>query len=72
MKYFFDLPVYRLNEEDYYCQRDSHIDRVMYPPDDTYSEAARAKDEAEPHSSAVPRRSRPPPSRTVSGEGTGR
>jgi hypothetical protein len=48
MKYFFDLPVYRLKEGDYYRQRDVHIDRAMYPPDDTFSEAARAKDEAEP------------------------
>ena len=48
MKYFFDLPVYRLKEDDYYRQRDAHIDRAMYPPDDTYSEAMRERDQAEP------------------------
>jgi hypothetical protein len=55
MKYFFELPVYRLKEEDYYHQRDAHIDRAMYPPDDTYSEAMRAKDQAEPQKSVAVR-----------------
>jgi hypothetical protein len=54
MKYLFDLPVYRLKEQ-YYRLRDSYIDRAMYPPDDTYSELMRAKDEAKPHKAVAVR-----------------
>ena len=28
--YFYDLPVYRLERESYYAQRDSHVDAVVY------------------------------------------
>ena len=27
--YLFDLPIYRLSEDDYYAQRDAHVDRIM-------------------------------------------
>jgi hypothetical protein len=50
MKYFFDLPVYRLQEDDYYRQRDADIDKALYPPGASYSEEMRAREKANPQS----------------------
>jgi hypothetical protein len=48
VRYFFDVPVYRLLEDRYYREREAHIDRVMYPPALPHSAAQRAKDMADP------------------------
>jgi hypothetical protein len=31
VKYFFDLAVYRLPEDQYYAERTAHVDRVVFP-----------------------------------------
>jgi hypothetical protein len=41
IKYFFDIPVYRLPEKRYYAERDADTDRKMYPRDDPLSEMKR-------------------------------
>ena len=51
VRYFFDIPVYRLAEDRYYSEREAYIDRVMYPPGSPLGAAARAKDRADPHRS---------------------
>ena len=49
-KYFFDLPVYRLDRETYYQQRAKHIDNVLFPPDSPYSESLRQREKDNPDS----------------------
>lgn len=49
VRYFFDVPVYRLAEERYYREREAHIDRVLYPPESPHSAAMREKDKADPN-----------------------
>lgn len=35
--YFFDLPVYRVDEERYYKERSEYVDRVIFPLESEYS-----------------------------------
>lgn len=37
VKYFFDVPVYRLAEEKYYSDQNEFIDSTLFPKDDSYS-----------------------------------
>ena len=50
IRYFFDLPVYRLPEAEYYEQRSRYIDRVLFPPNAPNLKARR--DYAAQHPSA--------------------
>jgi hypothetical protein len=45
---FADIPVYRLAQERYYAERESHIERLMYPPNDPWSEQARELHKRDP------------------------
>lgn len=48
LKYFFDLPVYRIPREDYYSAREKWIDAALYPPGSPFSEEMRARDARDP------------------------
>jgi hypothetical protein len=47
-RYFFDLPVYRIDRETYYRQRERHIDAILFPPDSDYSEELRKREKEDP------------------------
>ena len=49
VRYFFDVPIYRLAEDRYNREREAHIDQMMYPPDSPYSAAMRERDVADPN-----------------------
>lgn len=53
VKYFFDIPVYRLSSDRYYQERDEYIDKVLFPKDSPYSEELRARDKADPNQNIV-------------------
>lgn len=42
--YFFDVPVYRIEEDKYYSERDRWIDQILFPPNDPYSSKRREKE----------------------------
>lgn len=44
VRYFFDVPVYRLPEERYYCERDKYIESVIFPEGSPYNDAKRANE----------------------------
>ena len=48
VKYFFDLPVYRLARDQYYRERDDHIDSVLFPKESPHTPGRRARDLADP------------------------
>ncbi len=43
-RYFFDIPVYRLTEEQYYQGMEKYVGRVLFPPDDQISRIGRVID----------------------------
>ena len=49
LKYFFDIPVYRLTRDKYYLERDEYIDKTLYPMNSAYSEQLRIQDEKNPN-----------------------
>lgn len=55
VKYFFDVPVYRLERDKYYHERDAYIDGVLFPKDSQYAEELRARDKADPQLNTVMR-----------------
>ncbi len=48
LKYFFDIPVYRLTHDKYYSERDEYIEKILYPKDSPYYEQLRIQDEINP------------------------
>jgi hypothetical protein len=46
---FYDVPVYRLPEEQYNAEMSAHIEETMYPPGDPWSEVTREFHKREPH-----------------------
>jgi hypothetical protein len=50
VRYFFDLPVYRITEDRYYSDRAAHVERILFPPDASYSERRRADEKKNPGS----------------------
>jgi hypothetical protein len=48
VKYFHDLPVYRLPAGDYYSARGKFIDETMYPKDNPYSDHTRDQHKKNP------------------------
>jgi hypothetical protein len=46
---FFDVPVYRIEEDRYYAEMKAHIDRTMYPPDASWVEDAQELAKREPN-----------------------
>ena len=49
VRYFYDIPVYRLPDAKYYRERDAYIEDVIYPKDSPFNEALRAKEAADPN-----------------------
>lgn len=49
IKYFYDLPVYRLPEERYYRARDAHIDRILFPSNYPSSKTLRLIEKDQPN-----------------------
>ena len=43
-RYFFDVPVYRLPEDKYYREMEQHVDRTLFPPEDSLSNSLREMD----------------------------
>lgn len=54
-EYFFDVPVYRIEERRYYAERDQWIDRILFPPNNPYSSVRREKELQDPKSLVGPR-----------------
>jgi len=52
IRYFLDLPIYRLGDGRYYQERDAHVDRTLFPPGSPYSEQRRADEKKKPSSLA--------------------
>ncbi len=52
VRYFLDLPVYRLAEDQYYQDRKAHLDQTLFPPGSPYSEQRRADEKENPGSLA--------------------
>lgn len=50
VRYFLDLPVYRITEDRYYSDRAAFVDRILFPPDVPYSEQRRADEKKNPSS----------------------
>lgn len=49
--FFYDVPVYRLSEAEYYRQREEFIEKTLYPPSDPVTATARRALKAkDPHS----------------------
>lgn len=48
MKYFFDVPIYRISESQYYRERDAYIEGELFPKDSPYVDVLRAADKADP------------------------
>lgn len=46
---FFDVPVYRVSEEKYYQDMRQHIDKVLFPPEDPFSNTLRELDRTKPN-----------------------
>lgn len=46
--YFYDIPVYRLPEEQYNRERNEHIDSMLFPEGDPYSQSLRQKEADDP------------------------
>ncbi len=46
---FYDLPVYRLEEDRYYEQQRKYIDDVVFPPDSPFRDDLIARDKDDPH-----------------------
>ncbi|MHB8890270.1 MAG: hypothetical protein ACYC46_15775 [Acidobacteriaceae bacterium] len=49
LRFFYDIPVYRLPEERYYRERDDHIDSIVFPKNSPFSDSMRAKEAADPN-----------------------
>lgn len=52
VRYFLDLPVYRITEDRYYSDRAACVDRILFPPGASYSEQRRAAEKKNPDSLA--------------------
>jgi len=50
VRYFFDLPVYRIPEDQYYSARAEFVDRILFPPGASYREQRRADEQKNPGS----------------------
>ncbi len=48
--YFFDLPVYRLNEDDYHKQREAYIEEKIFHPETTSNKTLRSHYQQRPES----------------------
>lgn len=48
-RYFFDLPVYRLDREVYYRQRAAYVDSIMFTPNSPFSEELRQREAEDRH-----------------------
>ncbi len=48
IKYFFDVPVYRLDRDKYYQEQKQYVDSILFPKDSPDYEALRAQDKADP------------------------
>ena len=48
--YFFDVPVYQIEEKKYYSERDRWVDQILFPPNDPYSSVRREKELQDPRS----------------------
>lgn len=48
LKYFFDVPVYRVDEDSYYRNREEFIEQTLYPGDSKFSSELRRLHETEP------------------------
>ena len=53
IRYFFDLPVYRLAEAAYYEQRERYISRILFPPDAPDAKALRDYAAQHPNANSV-------------------
>jgi hypothetical protein len=53
VKYFFDVPVYRLPEDRYYRERGAYIEGVLFLKDSPYADDLRARDKADPSQNAA-------------------
>lgn len=51
LRYFFDIPVYRLPEDEYERERDKYIEGMLNPDGSPFNEAMRANEAADPHHS---------------------
>jgi len=49
VRYFYDIPVYRLPKEQYYRERDKYTDSVLFPEYSPYSQALRENEAADPN-----------------------
>lgn len=49
VRYFYDIPVYRLPDVRYYRERDEYIEGLIYPKDSPFNEAIIAKEAADPN-----------------------
>lgn len=47
-RYFFDIPVYRLSEDQYYRELSRHVENALFPASDPTSAAMRERDIAHP------------------------
>jgi hypothetical protein len=52
VRYFLDLPVYRITEDRYYNDRAAFVDRILFPHDASYSEQRRVDEKKNPGSLA--------------------
>ena len=48
VKYFFDIPVYRITEDKYNSECEAYIDEMLFPKDSPHIEQLRALDKADP------------------------
>ena len=49
IRYFYDIPVYRLHEEKYNRKRDAYIEGVIYPKDSPFNDELRGREAADPN-----------------------
>jgi hypothetical protein len=49
VRYFFDLPVYRLSRERYYVERDEFVDKNLFPPNSPDRDYLLKRDRDNPH-----------------------
>lgn len=53
--YFLDVPVYRLSEEQYYCDRHKYVENVIYPEGSPRNDFFRVQEIADPSSKVAVR-----------------
>ncbi|HYC16220.1 MAG TPA: hypothetical protein VEC94_03360 [Pseudolabrys sp.] len=54
-RYFYDVAVYRLSQEEYYSDQDQYIDSVLYPAGDPISDKLREMHRKDPSSAVTMR-----------------